>query len=246
MNIGEFTLSRLLKVISCLVVDVAFIILFINFFALFSIVEPVKSVLMLFVLMLGLIISNAAIIFSDFLYKRYGVVHAISIMVVSIVYAVIANTLSIIIISGNVTGYVVGQLLLFALLLILYSILISFAQKTLKESSNETMEQMAKQSIMLQLMEIEAALAEKESLEDLSAVVSSFHALKERIHASTPFGRVHGNTKIVEIENRVQSNLEYIQYQMKLVFTEINSIDIKKMLDETLRLVKNREALNVR
>ena len=246
MRIGSFSISSLLKIAACLVLDAAILIFFFNIFALFTVLAPVKSLLMLLVLLASLAIANAAVLFPSAIAKRIGVVHSTSIIITAIAYAIAANLLSILTFAGSIVLYVVLQLIMFAGFLALLSIISFSAKKTMLDKNLDEIEQQGKLSVMMQLIDIETALHNKQTEEGVPLILQSFKELKERINASTPFGRMTGNRAAMDIEQTIQNNLQYIHLQSKLNMTPSIVADVQKLMDETRRLVMHRETLNLR
>lgn len=247
MRVDEFSISKLLKLLSCFLIDVAVILGYIKVFSLFTALEPAKSIFLLLILLASLFILNAAIFFPYMLFKRIGVTYSAAFIMLSVGYALAANLIALLFISISLIGLIVCELVVLGVLLGIFAVIASFANKVSETTEMDQIEQVAKISIDLQLIDIEAALAARAEDEGMVTIQRSFKALRERINASTPFGRVSGgNRKMIEIENAVRSNLEYIHLQVKSALPEKNASSIKQLLDETLRLVMNREALNIR
>lgn len=242
----NFSTSQLLRLAGCMVFDVAMIIAFIKLFALFVLLEPFNSFMMLGVLLASLLISNGVIIFAGQIYKKFGIVYATTIVVAVLGYTVIANIVSIITIAGSVVSYMVWQLMLLACLLVFLSVISFFAKKFSNDGHSEELEQDMKQIIAVQLMNIESQLYSKQAQAGGARLLRSFKELKERMQASTPFGRMINNRQALEIENAVQGNLEYIYLQTKREITEEVVEDISQLLEETLRLIINREILLIK
>lgn len=246
MNKDNYSISKLLRLIGCFVFDIAMIIAFFKAFAFFSILAPVKSVLMLIVLLIGLAALNCAILIPDMLLKKLGVAFTAAIESLLIAYAVAANIISVYLISGSVVWYIVWQLIILSVLIVLISIIVSFAGRESENIKEAETEEITKSQINLQILNIENAIMSKENSEDISQIKNSFKALKERINASTPFGRITGNSAVLDIENRIKKNLKNLQSMLESALTDESMAEINKLLEETRRLVINREALNIR
>ena len=246
MRTSSLSMAQLLRIASCIVFDIAVLIAYFNIFSIFTVIEPVRSILMLLVLLMGLTAINAAVLYYNQLTIRFGIVHTTAIILVSFAYGFIANLVSVLAIPASTTYYVVWELIIIAAFLSVLSIINVFAQKVMSDNRRDEIEQTASQSVLVQLMDVEATLLTRKYSNNILPVQRSFKELKERIQASTPFGRVIGNRNMIDIEKAVQSNLEYISLQTKLDLSDTDISDLQRMLDETRRLVINREALNIK
>lgn len=246
MERDHYSISKLLKFIGCLLFDIAIIIAFLKAFALFSILAPVKSILMLIVLLIGLAAVNCAVLLSDVLFKKVGIAYSAASISLLITYAFVANILSVYLIKGNVIWYIVWELIILSVLIALFSIIVFYSGRVSENIRRAEIEQISKSQINIQLMNIENAIMARQNDEDILPIINSFKALKERINASTPFGRITGNSAVLDIENKIKKNLEYLHSKLESTLTEESMAEIKKLLDDTRRLVINREALNVR
>lgn len=205
---------------------------------------PVKSIFMLLFLLLGLAMLNGAIAFPHLIFDKIGVPYSASIIILFILYAVLSNVLSAFLIVGSIVTYIVWELILFAAFIIFLSFFMSFSKKASENMQNVKEEQSAKIIINLQLMKIEAAINAAEN--DNSAISNSYKALKERINASTPFGRITDNQAVTEVENMIKSNLQNILSSISLDLDGKESASIQKLLDNTRQLLINREKLIVK
>lgn len=246
MNNNDFSMTKLLKIAGCFLFDIAILLAFYHGFSLFAILEPGKSVAMLFTLILGLGIINAAILVPEKFARRFGIVHTSSVILLSFLYAIIANLLSGFLIAGSIFWFIVWELIIFSLFIFSISIIGFFAKRTSLERERDTFERGHSQSILAQLMDIENVLHSKRGNPDFSQVLQSFKELKERIQASTPFGRIVDNHSIIEIEQTVRNNLQFIFLQSKLDDADSDPEQMIRTLDDTHRLIKNRELLNIK
>ena len=73
-----------------------------------------------------------------------------------------------------------------------------------------------------------------------------FKALKERIYASTPFGRITGNSVILDLEDQIKSKLMYLEEILNIDISDETVVELEKLLKETRKLVINRETLNIK
>jgi len=181
------------------------------------------------------------------LYKRIGVAYSASIVTVSILYAVASNVLSVFLLAGSTAWYIVWQLIILAVFMGLLSVIALFSKRAMDDINKDKREQIAKSSIKAQLLEIEADMNAKKDCEGMLDVINSFKILKERINASTPFGRIAGNEAVADIEDEIRSNLLRLQSSIRAEdLSKDNLADIIKLIEDTRRLVVNREAMNVR
>lgn len=249
MDKNGYSISKLLRVGGCLVFDIAIVIAFIKVFSIFTIINPVKSGLMFVVLLTALLVINCAIFFPYILFKRIGIVYSTSVIILLLAYAVAANIISVAFISGSTMWYIVWELILLAALLGLLSVIALFSDHIAEDIKRDDKEQEASKLIKIQLMELESTIMAKENDEGFLSIINSFKALKERINYSTPFGRFSGENRVMEvldIENTIKNNLVLMQSKLETDISEEGLSKIKKLMDDTLRLVKSRESLNIR
>ncbi|WP_240418096.1 hypothetical protein [Paenibacillus periandrae] len=246
MSNFNFSLARSLKLLGVLVFGIAVIVIFIRLFSGLLFLAPVKLAFMSVVLLIGLSLFSASVIFPRLLSRGTGIVYPIATITVSIMYLALSNLISVWFIVGSTVWYIGWELLALAAVIGVLSVLLFFSKR---ESDNEyqvELEQSNKTSIHMQLMYIEASLTAEQHVEGILPIIHSFKALKERIHASTPFGRITGNSAVLELENTIRSNLDYLQLYMRPNTLVKNRVDIQRLIDETRALIVNREVLNVR
>ncbi|WP_168121446.1 hypothetical protein [Paenibacillus sp. HB172176] len=246
MREDNATISLVLKAAGCLIFDIAVILAFFHWFSFFAILSPVKSILMLMVLLVGLIVFNAVIFPPRGWFQRVGIVSISSMITVAIAYAVLSNLVSILAISNSVVTYIVWELILLSAFIMALAAIHWFSQRIAQDLRLQEVEQNAKQSLRAQIMNIEASLFGKKGDEDLSQLRQSFKQLKDRLNASTPFGRITGNSAVLDIEQAVHGNLEYIHLQSKLEMTEASKNEMGRLMKETLDLIKNRELMAIK
>ncbi|NHN32509.1 hypothetical protein [Paenibacillus agricola] len=246
MSNYNFSIARSLKLLGVLVFDIAVIMIFISMFSSLFILAPVKLALMSMVLLTGLFFFSVSVIFPRLLSRGYGVVYPIATIIVSIIYLALANLISVFFIVGSTVWYIGWELLAFAGLIGVLSVFLFFSKRETENEYQVELEQSNKTSIHMQLMFIEASLTAEQNIEGILPIIHSFKALKERIHASTPFGRITGNSVVFELENTIRSNLDYLQLYTRTNTLDKNMVDIQKLIDETRALIVNREVLNVR
>lgn len=243
MNNSRLSSISGLKVLGCLIFDIAVILAYFNMLGLFFIIAFDKSVLVLAFLLIGLILLNGAVIFPGILFKRIGIPYTITTVILILLYAILANALSVYILTWSIIRYIVWELIIFAVFLILFSVISSFSKSARDNTFKQEIEKSETASIMVKLLEIERILMGKENTESNLLSISLFKDLKERIQASTPFGRISGNNAIYEIENQIKSNILSIQECLQ---AESRTIELHKLLEDTHRLVINREKLNLK
>src|SRR5690554_3354459 len=155
MGAKPFSLSSRLIVLACLVFDLAVITAFFAFFGWFTLLDPVKSMLMFLVLVLGLLLVNGAIAFPNLLFKTIGVAYTTFMISLIVLYAIIANVISIILISGSTVWFIVWELIALAILISLLAVMSFFTLGNSDQIKDTAMVQDAVQSLHVQLSNIE-------------------------------------------------------------------------------------------
>jgi hypothetical protein len=245
MNNSKLSYFSSLKIIGCLIFDIGLILAYFKVFSLFILIFTVKSILILFILIIGLMIFNGAVIFPNMLFKSIGIPYSASIVTLLVLYAIGANILSIFLIPGSLLWYIVWELIIFAVFLVIFSIIAVFSKGAAEEVVKVEREEVEKTSILLQLLEIEDILTVKEE-EAILPILNLFKTLKERIQVSTPFGRINGNNAVLQVENQIKNNLVSLQVILKGDLTDKNLIQLQKLIEDTRILVINREILNIK
>ncbi|SFM22183.1 hypothetical protein SAMN03159341_12125 [Paenibacillus sp. 1_12] len=240
------SITSSLKWLGVLVFDIAVIVVFLKIFSGLFILAPVKLALMSMVLLLGLFFFSASVVFPRLLSGSKSIAYPIATIFVSIMYLVLSNLISVFFIEGGMVWYIGWELLAFASLLGVLSVLFFFSKRETEYENQVELEQSEKTNIHMQLMFIETSLTAKQNVEGIVPIMHSFKLLKERIHASTPFGRITGNSAVFELENTIRSNLDYLQLYIRSNSLDKNMVDIHNLIDETRTLMANRELLNVR
>jgi hypothetical protein len=240
------SIARVLMLLGVLVFDIAGIVVFVSMFSGLLMDAPVKLAFMFIVLLVGLLVFSISVIFPSLLLGKGGIVYPIAVVTVSVIYLGVSNLISVFFITGNVMGYIGWELLAFAVLMGVLAVLLFFSKREAKHENQVEFERSEKTTIHTQLMSIETALSAKQNIEGIVPVIHSFKVLKERIHASTPFGRIIGNSAVFEIENTIRSNLDYLQLYVRSNTLDKNIVDMQNLIDETRGLIVNRETLNVR
>jgi hypothetical protein len=246
MNNSKLSSNDMLKTLGCFIFDFALILAYFKVFGLFFIINPGKSILILFVLLVGLIIFNGAVIFPSMLFKRIGIPHSASIATVFVLYAIVANILSIFLIPGSIVWYIVWELIIFATFIVTFSIIVAFSRNVLEDNIKAEKEQADKTSIMLQLLEIDDLFIAKGNQKAILQCFDCFKALRERIEFSTPFGRISGNNAVLEVEDKIKNNLVSLKVGLQGNLTDKNLVELQSLVEGTRRLVINRETLNIK
>ena len=245
MSNSKISISSL-RISGCILFDLALLLAFSRIFGLFFIIAPVKSMLVLLVLIVGLIILNGVIIFPNMLFKSIGIPYSFSIITLSVLYVIISNVFSILLIHGSTVGYLAWELVILAAFLIILSVIASFSKGAAEDIIKAEEEQNDKALIKMQLLEIEGLLAAKENQDAILQILKPFKALKERIQSSTPFGRISGNSAVLDLEDRIKNNLATLEDALKVDLTSNTLLQLQKLIEDTRRLVINRETLNIK
>lgn len=246
MNAGNSLSSKTLLIIACIIFDIAVITGYFLHFSLFNLLYIDMSVLILLVLLISLGLINAAIIGQGALYNKIGVAYANAFLALSIIYAVIANSLSFILFARKIiypqngtVRYVIWQLVVLATFIGICSIMNHFANRSAFQLDYVQTEQSAKNAINFQLLTIEALAGDPD-------INVSFKKLKERILASTPFGRIRDNQIVYQMEGQISNNLAAIKANLEQGLGDENKLNILKLIDNTHTLVVNREKLIIK
>ncbi|MFC5704100.1 hypothetical protein ACFPVX_22660 [Cohnella faecalis] len=236
------TFSRMM-LLACIIFDLAAIVSFFAIFQWFIVLDPLKSIMMLLVLLSGLMLVNVALVFPGALLRKAGVAYSTAIIFLTLLYAVVSNTLSVIFVFGSGIWYVVWELLALAVFLCLFAVIGFFSKSASEDMTGEALEQTAKGLLQVRLMEIEEILITKRHEEGMQPVIDSFARLKERIQASTPFMRITNNRAVNDAENKISEKLEYLLASLEASKINPHSFDAQGLIEETRRLVVQREQL---
>lgn len=246
MDNKQLSLSGILKLAGCILFDTAMIIAFFNIFALFSLISPVKSSLMLFVLLVGLCIVNGTLFLPGIFSKKIGTVYSTAIIIISILYAITANLISASLIYGYVVWYVVWEIILLSVYLMLISVLVFFSKKASVSADDIRNEQDESLAIKMQILKIDSQIASISGSDSREQIQKSFKTLKERINASSPFGRIVNNGKITSLEGEIKNNLNLLLLKIQANVSTENISDIQKLMEDTRNLVIIREVVNIK
>lgn len=246
MNNNKLSSISMLRILGCFILDVALILAFFKIFGLFLIIAPIKSILMLFVLIFGLMIFNGVVVFSNMLFKVIGIPYSVTTVTLAITYVLISNILSISLVLGSSAWYIIWQLIIFAVFILIFAVIAAFSNEAAKDILKNQNEQAYKAFIMSQLIEIEDAFAAKEDQESIVLCLNLFKALKERLQFSTPFGRITSNSSVLKAEDQINNNLVSLRVSVQENLNDNNLVQLQKLIVDTGRLVMNRELLNIK
>ncbi|MBK5241045.1 hypothetical protein [Clostridium sp.] len=246
MNNSKLSSVSMLKILGCFVFDIALVLAFFKTFGLFLIIDPVKSIIILFVLLIGLIILNIIVIFSDMLFMSIGIPYSASTVTLTVLYVIISNMLSIFLIPGSIVWHLFWQLIIFAAIILTFAVIAAFSNSAAKDIFSVKNEQAEKDFVTSQLLEIEDEFAAKENQGSIDQSVKTFKTLKERIQFSTPFGRITSNNEVSSAEKLINNNLVSLKASLKENTNDENLVQIQKLIEDTRRLVINREKLNIK
>lgn len=246
MNDNKLFSTKILRTAGCIIFDIALLLAFFKIFWIVIIIDPIKFILALFVLLAGLIIFNISLILPSRLFKSIGIPYSISITSLCVLYSLVANVFSLYLIKGKIIWYLVWELILIALFIFAINIIISFSRGSEQENRKSEKENIEKTSVKLKLMAIETAFDVNENKSSLLPSINSFEVLKERIQASTPFGRINGNNSVLDLENQINDNLSFLLEMLKAELTDNNIVELGKIIENTRRLVISRETLNIK
>lgn len=235
-----------LKVIGCIIFDFALMLLFFKTLGLFFIIAPIKSLLVLLILFIGLMIFNAALILPSKSFNKIGTPYSDSIIVLFILYPLIANIFSVYLMAGSTIRYIAWELILFGIFIFIFSIIMSFSKISVEDKRKDKNESIERNLVKLKLVEIESILEEKEDKDELLPIINEFEMLKERIEASTPFGRITDNNEVLHLENQINENLSSLIEMLKTDLIDNDPIELKKIMGKTKNLIINREGINIK
>lgn len=225
------------RILGCIIFDIAIVLGLHSILGLFYIIAPAKSSLVLLFLLMGLAIFNGVVLFPSTLFNRFGVPYSTSLIVVSLLYVLISNTLSIFLINGTIIGYLVWQLILLAFYFLMLALVISFTRKIEKDSIKDENEQNENNLVKLYLINVETALEEKGNQESITTSLSLFRSLKERINASTPFGRITDNLAVLDLEQKIKKNLLTAEEILEEELNENNITTLDSLFENTKDLL---------
>lgn len=245
MNGNTFSVSRILRILGALILDAVMVIIFVKKYFWFTLLAPAESVLMMLVLITGLAVVDWVIIAPPS-HKKFGVGYAAAISVLLVLYAVSANIVSILTIwPCKLIWYVVWQLLILGVFILVIAVIASFGKRAAQDIEAGSAERALHGNVTLLLADMQNTLAARAGDPAVAPVADAFRALKERINASTPFGRIQDNPGAADLEYRIMGNLNFLQNELRANLTGENAARIQGLMDETRRMVINREALNI-
>ncbi|QAA31352.1 hypothetical protein [Clostridium manihotivorum] len=246
MNNSKDSSLTLLKVIGCLIFDLGAILAYYNLLGLFVFVFPIKSILILSTLIIGLIILNISIIIPNLVFDKIGIPYSAAIVTIATLYFLVANISSILLVSISAVGYISWELIVFAIFVVIVSSVAAFSKRSVIDRDMFEKEQVEKSFILLQLQEIEAMLLEREGQSKNSQSIKLFKILKERIQASTPFGRITGNVLVSQAEDKIKNNITSLKLCLESNVSDKSLDEVDTLIEDTRKLVINREKLNIR
>ena len=255
MNGSGLTVSRVLRILGAALIDTVVIIIFVKKFYWFDTtyahgMDAGESLLMMLILLFGLIAVDWAIIGPP-LYKKVGIAFSIALATLLVLYGVIANIVSILtrvpllMVPSKLIWYIVWQLLILGIFVLFISLIAAFARRNAQSIAAGNAERAFKGNVALMLSDMQAALAAREDDPAAAPVMEAFRALKERINASTPFGRIQGNPAVADLEYRIMGNLNHLLSELRTSFSDGDISKIYGLMEETRTMVMNRERLNL-
>lgn len=128
MNKSKFSSIEIISILSCLIFDIAIILAFSNIFSLNFIVSPSKFIIAFLVLSIGIISLNLSIVFARFFYRKLGIPYVSGLIVASVLYFLISNGITILLIASGAILYIVFQLIILAIFLFILSTILIFAK----------------------------------------------------------------------------------------------------------------------
>ncbi|GIQ70357.1 hypothetical protein DUZ99_15570 [Xylanibacillus composti] len=227
--------------VGCILFDAAVLLSFINVFSLFSVLAPLKSLVMLFVLAIGLLILNGVVAFPRLLARKFGNAYAIALSGAGLLYGGAANVLSILLIDAATITYVTWELLLLSIFLLFCGIIGYFSRRRELEARRHHRERASEGMTWALLLEIEELLRSKNTHGAYKPLVQSFDRLKERIQASTPFYRITGNQEVTDLERSINERLTTLHIDASLNFSNDHADQMQDLIHEIGRLVRQRE-----
>lgn len=238
-------LSRILKLAACLVLDLAVILGFLNFFSLFTLLNPTRSIIMLFVLLVGLALWNLVILAPRAVVNKLGVAYSTFVLSAIVIYPLVAIFSTVWLREQNTIWYFIIQLLIAFVFIIAVAIVVPFGKVI--EVEKEAREQVAAASdrLDLLLMQIDDMIEEHSQSDSFIMIREKFNLLKERIHASTSFAKMNQKIIVSEMEREIIDELHKL-YQRVKPEQEQNVVAIQATMDHIHQLVKHREQLLIK
>lgn len=128
MNKSKLSSIDIISILSCLIFDIAIILAFSNIFSLNFIISPSKFIIAFLVLSIGIISLNLSIVFARFFYRNLGIPYVSGLIVASVLYFLISNGITILLIASGAILYIVVQLIILAVFLFILSTILIFAK----------------------------------------------------------------------------------------------------------------------
>ncbi len=251
MNDSGFSVSKILRIFGALLLDAVLIIIFIKKFFWFTVTMPAgESLFMMLILLIGLAAVDVVIIGLP-LSKKVGIAYSAAISFLLVLYAIVANLVSILtripllLVPSKIIWYGVWQLLILAAFILAFALVAAFAKRNARDYDARQAEVAARGNVMMMLSDMQVVLGARESDPAFAAVTAAFKAMRERINASTPFGRILGNPAVADLENRIMGNLNLLQNELRAGLTGQNAAKLQGIMEDTHRMIINRETLNI-
>lgn len=134
MNKNEFSSVDIIKLVSCLLFDIAIILGFFRILILFWIMSPIKAVVAFFILFTSLAILNGAIILPGLIYKDIGIPYTVSIVILSVLYFGLSNVPFIFFLSVATVWYVMYELIILSIFIAIFLVILLFSKSQIKYS----------------------------------------------------------------------------------------------------------------
>lgn len=128
MSKSKFSSIDIINIFGCLLFDIAIILVFSNIFTLNFIVSPLKFSIAFLVLSIGIIALNLSIVFARFFYKNIGMPYVAGLIVISVLYFIISNGITILLTASGAVLYIAFQLIILAIFLFILSTILLFAK----------------------------------------------------------------------------------------------------------------------
>ena len=219
---NSFSVATIFRVLGALLLDAVVVIIFVKKFFWFTLTMPAgESILMMFILILGLAAVDLVIIAPP-MRKKVGVAYTYAISFLLVLYAIVANLVSILtrfpllLVPSKIIWYVVWQLLILGAFILVISVIAAFAKRAAQDIAAGSVERNARGNIALLLSDMQTTLSARAADPALAPVTEAFRALKERINASTPFGRIQNNPGVTDLEYRIMGNLNFLLSELRV------------------------------
>jgi hypothetical protein len=248
---NSFSVATILRALGALLLDAVVVIIFVKKFFWFTVMMPAgETLLMMFVLLLGLAAVDVVIIAPP-MRKKVGVAYTSAISFLLVLYAIVANLVSILtrfpllLVPSKIIWYVVWQLLILGAFILVIAVIAAFAKRQAQDNAAGSVERAARGNVTLLLSDMQTTLSARAGDPAIAPVLESFRALRERINASTPFGRIQSNPAAADLEYRIMGNLNFLLGELRINLSGDTIPKIQGLMEETRRMVMNRETLHI-